>query len=53
MQQDINDFVPTKNYDIVIAFLSIFYLSKSSAKELFAKIVEHMNIDGYLIMRLL
>ena len=53
MQQDINGFIPKENYDLVIAFLSIFYLSKSSAKKLFAKIVEHMNIDGYLIMRLL
>lgn len=53
IQKDISVFVFSKKYDLIIAFLSLFNLSKSSAHKLFIDSVNHLNYNGYIIIRLL
>jgi len=53
IQKDISAFVFSKKYDLIIAFLSLFNLSKSSARKLFIDSGNHLNYNGYMIIRLL
>lgn len=53
IQWDIRTFQFSKKYNLVIAFLSLFSLSKENTKEMFSKIIDYLDHRGYMMIRLL
>ena len=53
VQQNIQDFVFSKHYDLILAILSLFTLSKSSAETILRESILHLNTDGYMMVVLL